>query len=462
MLHTTNISVSVIIPSLNSKPYMRECLESVLSQTLRQIEILCVDAGSTDGTLEILEEYAQKDERIRLIISDKKSYGYQVNLGIQAAQGEYIGIVETDDYISPQMYQILYSYAGRENRPDFLKGRFFVFAGLGKNLCWIDPYSDLQKHDYGVIDLRNHREKGIIDLNHIWSGIYRRDFLFEKGIRLHETPGASYQDLSFSLLVGLLADTGMYLETREYFYRVDNENSSVKSASKRRCVIEEYQYTIQELKRRGVYSGDIQKLVWQQKPETYYWNASRLPETERAIFLNEIREELDAYDAKPELRSGLDEARNRFLDLLMNETKLAGRLAEDLEQKRAHNKMFRALLEQIESGGQFVLIGAGQYGQELVFFQRALGRTYIKAVADNDAGRQGKDWNQYTLLSVREAVEKNRDDFYIIANKKYAAEIQKQLEDLGICKDRMMIFQSMLTKYEIVEFLSAENRRVDC
>ena len=67
--------VSVIMPSLNVAPYVRECIESVLGQTLREIEIICVDAGSTDGTLEILREYAEKDSRITLIVSDKKSYG---------------------------------------------------------------------------------------------------------------------------------------------------------------------------------------------------------------------------------------------------------------------------------------------------------------------------------------------------------------------------------------------------
>ncbi len=87
------ICISVIMPSLNVAKYMRECLESVLNQKLREIEILCVDAGSTDGTLEILEEFALKDSRIRIIKSEKKSYGYQLNIGISVAKGEYIGII---------------------------------------------------------------------------------------------------------------------------------------------------------------------------------------------------------------------------------------------------------------------------------------------------------------------------------------------------------------------------------
>ena len=76
------IYVSVILPSLNVARYIRECIDSVRNQTMQQIEILCVDAGSTDGTLEILEKYVAVDARIRIINSDQKSYGHQVNLGI--------------------------------------------------------------------------------------------------------------------------------------------------------------------------------------------------------------------------------------------------------------------------------------------------------------------------------------------------------------------------------------------
>lgn len=67
------IKVSVLMPSLNIVQYIRECMESVISQTMEEMEILCIDAGSTDGTLEILEEYARKDRRVRLIKSAKKA-----------------------------------------------------------------------------------------------------------------------------------------------------------------------------------------------------------------------------------------------------------------------------------------------------------------------------------------------------------------------------------------------------
>lgn len=124
--------VSIVMPSLNVAAYVRECMESVIRQTLKDIEILCVDAGSTDGTWEILRKYADKDKRIKLIHSEKKSYGHQMNLGIREATGSYIGIVETDDYILPKMYERLYTYA-LDNDADFVKSDYYAFTTLDNN-----------------------------------------------------------------------------------------------------------------------------------------------------------------------------------------------------------------------------------------------------------------------------------------------------------------------------------------
>lgn len=113
------------MPSFNVAEYIEECMESVIRQTFVDIEIINVDAGSTDGTLEILRKYAEKDTRIRMICSDKKSYGHQVNIGVELAKGKYIGIVDTDDKIANNMYEILYKEM--EEDVDYVKGTAEVF-----------------------------------------------------------------------------------------------------------------------------------------------------------------------------------------------------------------------------------------------------------------------------------------------------------------------------------------------
>ena len=121
-----SVKISVIMPSLNVSEYIDECIQSVLNQKFADIEILCIDAGSTDGTYEKLEDYKMRDNRIQLLQSDKKSYGYQVNMGIKRATGEYIAIIETDDYIDENMFSELYP---------LVKKKSFRLHKSRRNIC---------------------------------------------------------------------------------------------------------------------------------------------------------------------------------------------------------------------------------------------------------------------------------------------------------------------------------------
>lgn len=122
----SNVCVSVIMPSLNVRDYIEASIRSVMNQTLRDIEIICIDAGSTDGTLEIIEYLSNEDKRIKLIKSQIKSYGYQLNCAIKASNGEYIAVVETDDYIDERMYEELYTIAANKSI-DIVKGNYTAY-----------------------------------------------------------------------------------------------------------------------------------------------------------------------------------------------------------------------------------------------------------------------------------------------------------------------------------------------
>ena len=167
--------VSVIMPSLNVGKYIEECLNSVVNQTLKDIEIIAVDAGSTDGTLETIEKFAADDKRIRIINADKKSYGYQMNLGLAAATGEYIGIVETDDMIELNMYEILVKYAD-EYGLDYVKGYVYVFYDFGNNHSYRFETAKLFDKYQGVVCPAENAKLLCQDI-FIWPGIYRQSFL---------------------------------------------------------------------------------------------------------------------------------------------------------------------------------------------------------------------------------------------------------------------------------------------
>ena len=103
--------ISVIMPTYKVEEYFQQCIESVLNQTLKDIEIIPVDDGSPDKCGEIMDYYAEKDHRVKPIHQKNGGYGKAVNSGFDKASGKYVAIVETDDFIEPNMLEVLYKAA---------------------------------------------------------------------------------------------------------------------------------------------------------------------------------------------------------------------------------------------------------------------------------------------------------------------------------------------------------------
>lgn len=246
--------VSIIMPSLNVHDYIQECIESVINQSLREIEIICVDAGSTDGTLEIINEYVKKDPRVKLIISDRKSYGYQMNIGFDACTGKYLGIVETDDFVPSNMYKELFDIA-ENNALDFVKADFYRFK-VNEDGSLDKDYNALSRSaQYYNRVLKPGEEPEVFKfIMNTWSGIYRMDFLREWNIRHNETPGASYQDNGFWFQTFCRAQRAYFYNKPFYMNRRDNPNSSVYSKTKVYCMRAEYDYV------RSIIDNDLENL----------------------------------------------------------------------------------------------------------------------------------------------------------------------------------------------------------
>ena len=162
--------VSIIMPVLNGGRYFEGAINSVRNQSFRNIEIIIVDDGSTDGTIEVIRKCANEDSRIVYLKSNKKSMGYQYNMGINNASGEYIGFVEADDFISPDMYEVLYSTA-KTMQVDIIKGDWYSFSGEKE----VKRNTVDDKSLYGIL-LKKVPSSAFIDIGEFghWSGIYRR------------------------------------------------------------------------------------------------------------------------------------------------------------------------------------------------------------------------------------------------------------------------------------------------
>ena len=280
----TGPTVSVIMPSLNVGKYIKKCLDSVRAQSLENIEIICVDAGSDDGTLEYIKECAECDSRIKMIISDRKSYGYQMNLGLDAAAGDYIGIVETDDYADRNMFADLYGRALKDDA-DVIKSAFWFYYSMPKerNIKYKLPKDLVSRGIFSPADditdplmlakLFNIKPS-------IWSGIYKRAFLEKNNIRFNESAGASFQDSGFNFKVWACADRAVLVNDAYLHYRQDNENSSVNSHAKAFCICDEYadigRYIEEHFKEDTEKRQMLCEVLCRIKYDGYLWNYGRL------------------------------------------------------------------------------------------------------------------------------------------------------------------------------------------
>ncbi len=170
--------VSIVIPVYNIEEYLQQCLDSITNQTLEDIEIICVNDGSTDSSLIILEEYAKKDERIIIINQDNAGAGVARNSGIKISKGEYIAFVDADDWIDLNYYELLYKEA-KKSDADLVRTSYFYEYPNGKEiektLSSLFEKKKKLKEEFIILDANDH---SVV----LWNAIYRRQYLLENEI----------------------------------------------------------------------------------------------------------------------------------------------------------------------------------------------------------------------------------------------------------------------------------------
>lgn len=232
--------VSIIVPIYNVEKYLSQCLESICKQTLKDIEIICVNDGSTDGSADILKKYQEKDGRIKCITKENSGYGDSMNKGFAEASGEYIGIVESDDFVEPKMFEELYFTAIR-NDADIVKSNFWLYwDNSGKN----ELYQYFSEDENNKIIEPSMYNGGSLFLRKmsIWSAIYRKKFIVDNKIQFLATSGASFQDTAFTFKAFSYAKRLVCLTDAYLHYRQDNANSSINSMDKKiYCIFDEYE-----------------------------------------------------------------------------------------------------------------------------------------------------------------------------------------------------------------------------
>ena len=281
--------LSILIPCYNVEKFVWRCVNSVVRQSLQDLEIILINDGSTDSTLTILKQLAQQDNRIKLIDKPNSGYGASMNLGLAHATGEYIGIVESDDFADLQMFERLY-HAAKQFDVDLVKSDywFHTTAANSDGKANSIPANCANK----IVNPLEAPEVFLITPS-IWSGIYKLNFLLKNNIRFLETPGASYQDTSFAFKCWLMANQVYLLDEAFLHYRIDNCDSSTHSSKKVFCICDEC-HEIQRYAQQVGKFASVRASITHIKYSTYRWNFDRLKFPLNWKFLHRFGDEFKA------------------------------------------------------------------------------------------------------------------------------------------------------------------------
>lgn len=426
--------ITIIMPTLNVAKYIESCLRSVINQSFDNLEVLIIDAGSTDGTLEILQKYAKRDKRINLLHSERRSYGYQINMGIRLAKGRFVGVVETDDYIERDMYEFLYK-AIISGDYDYVKGTAQTFREIGSDIV---VTTEITCTPNGQTELNpcEHPELFVTD-RFLWLGLYKAEFI--KKIELNETPGAAYQDIGFIYQTLHKASKALYLNRTVYHYRQDNQNASGYNSRAFHYLYDEYRKLL-----GGSDSEEWLQAIYRKLAEQSLGRFHNMALSGR--FWSEYEEEtavirkwlLEAVEKGYLTEEGLGAYNWKLL------------LAWKEEPNGAYSQCQKAYAKKMEKltncfsqiGERRLLIfGAGKYGK---FFHALCENRYPEKTTgycDNNQELWKSKIQGKKVYAPAEAVRLFPEAAFVITISKEAEQAEGQLLELGIEKSRIVCFR---------------------
>lgn len=209
---------SVLVPVYNVGQYLEQCLNSLLNQTLKNIQIICINDGSTDDSSAILNTYLNKDSRIEIINQNNNGYGFSLNRGMQYVKANYISIVEPDDFLAPNTYESFYKDIQDYPQADIIKYAYWNFhedytkekIEPSISSSFTPPVEPFKISQYPQLLLYHPS---------IWSGVYKTIFLKENHLSFVEAPGAAWTDNPFFIASMCLAQNIIWKNKKLYYYR---------------------------------------------------------------------------------------------------------------------------------------------------------------------------------------------------------------------------------------------------
>lgn len=250
------VKVSVIVPVYNQEQYLRRCLDSILNQTLQEIEIILVDDGSTDLSLQILKEYESKDERIQVLTQKNQYAGVARNNGLKNATGEYVIFWDSDDYFHENALEALYLEAktcdadiciGEAVKEDVSSGMIY------KNTHYVHEKKLPDKRPFNVDDV----EEYIFNIanNSPWNKLYNREFIQKNNLQFQDIKRVN--DVYFVMMAFVYAKKITVTDQIIVYYQYRNSDSlSHNAVNNKEYIVKAYRKVLDELKKSNVWDND--------------------------------------------------------------------------------------------------------------------------------------------------------------------------------------------------------------
>lgn len=232
--------VSIIVPMYNVEQYVEKCIDSLLNQTLQEIEVILVDDGSPDRSGEIADEYAKKDSRIKVVHQKNSGLGPARNSGVRVATGEYIGFIDSDDWANYEMFGRLYEAAVKDNADIVVSGHCDVTNGVitktkkhplaGQTLNSSEKIMEIRKNLYG-----HKLNDDVVEAfpMSVCMSIYRRALLLEHKLEFQEILS---EDIIFNLSAYKYAKVITFTGDTDYCYRKDEQPSITQTFSEKKLL----------------------------------------------------------------------------------------------------------------------------------------------------------------------------------------------------------------------------------
>lgn len=218
-----NSLISIIVAIYNVEKYLPKCIESILKQSYKNIELILVDDGSPDSSLQICNEYALEDKRVKVITKSNGGQSTARNLALDVANGEYIGFIDGDDWIETDMYQTLYDVITHENA-DIVQCGWYKVDSLGqKTISYVNQFCEIYSSDEGLEELIKSQGK------HLNTSVCCKLFKKKNACEVRFSPVRAYEDDEYIFKTIALARKIICIDTPLYNY-LNRENSTMTSA----------------------------------------------------------------------------------------------------------------------------------------------------------------------------------------------------------------------------------------